>query len=680
MLPKKLGNRLATLCAVLLPLFSEAETAVANVSVIDSDAVQPLLPFPEAAQLSDPQIHSGFRRGAATEEIPIPQPATEPQFSQLGMQGSHCRNFPAEIQTQGNAQPWHFAPYASELAAGRSGDSQCAVQHLLASGERAMETNKPPSAAREYATLKSNTGCSAVRETSNPLAHGIVSVDTGRIWPCVLAAVRALRSMTSDGKDVPLTESVRERAGFCDVGFVWLERYKDVMQREKMQYDARELQPKPRTVKPLENITDKQDPWFVRILMFMEGFIVLVIMVYGVRHVMFTLNRLFGAQRRPYIDIDTGNWPTVTVFVPCHNEEAVIADSLTALLQADYPSEKVTIVPLNDRSVDRTREIVDQFAAREPERIKPFHRVDGKPGKAAALKEATLDVTSEIILVFDADYLPAQGLMRQLVAPFFDPEVGAVMGRVVPQNAGTNLLTRLLDLERSGGYQVDQQARMNMNLVPQYGGTVGGVRRSALLDVGGWHDDVLAEDTDLTYRLLINGWKTIYQNRSECYEEVPESWSVRVRQIMRWAKGHNQALSRHYLKVLTMSGIGVFEKIDGLALLWVYAIAPLLVLGWLIALILFYFHPAPLINGTLVLFSLVTFSSLGNFSAFFEIAAATYLDGNRGRIKLLPLTSLGFLVSIFSISRSTVDQVFFDKLRRREFYWDKTVRYRKRPT
>ena len=73
----------------------------------------------------------------------------------------------------------------------------------------------------------------------------------------------------------------------------------------------------------------------------------------------------------------------------------------------------------------------------------------------------------------------AAGLLKQLVAPFFDPEVGAVMGRVVPVNSGANLLTRLLDLERSGGYQVDQQARMNMNLMPQYGGTVGGVRLSA---------------------------------------------------------------------------------------------------------------------------------------------------------------------------------------------------------
>lgn len=425
-------------------------------------------------------------------------------------------------------------------------------------------------------------------------------------------------------------------------------------------------------------LTVRPPAWLIRGLVWSLALIVLIIGCYGIRHLAFTLNRLFGGQRQPYIDIDAGYWPTVTVFVPCHNEEAVIADSLAALLDSDYPPEKMVIVPLNDRSTDRTREIIDHFAAMMPARIKPFHRAGGKPGKAAALKEASAHVASDIIIIFDADYLPGRGLVRQLVAPFFDPEVGAVMGRVIPENVGANLLTRLLDLERSGGYQVDQQARMNLNLVPQYGGTVGGVRCSALASVGGWHDDVLAEDTDLTYRLLLKHWKTVYQNRSECYEEVPENWQVRIRQIKRWAKGHNQALARHFLAVFRMKGIGFLEKLDGLALLGVYAVAPILILGWAIAIFLLYFNPTPLVYGALTLFVLVAFSALGNFAAFFEIAAAVYLDGSRGRLRLLPLTSLGFVVSLFSISAATLDQAILERFRTRDFYWDKTTRYRRR--
>ncbi|WP_455284072.1 glycosyltransferase family 2 protein [Cupriavidus necator] len=403
-----------------------------------------------------------------------------------------------------------------------------------------------------------------------------------------------------------------------------------------------------------------------------------LVLFYAVRHYLFTLNRLFGTQRHPYLDIDIADWPTLTVLVAAHNEEAVIAGSLTCLLHADYPVDRLTIMPVNDRSCDRTREIIDDFVRQYPGRITPFHRTGGKPGKAAALKDASDAVASDIIVVFDADYLPPVGLLKQLVAPFFDPEVGATMGRVVPMNLGSNLLTRLLDLERSGGYQVDQQARMNLNLVPQYGGTVGGIRMRALRAAGGWHDDVLAEDTDLTYRLLLANWKTIYQNWSECYEEVPETWPVRVRQIMRWTKGHNQALYRHGWKMAVCRHHGLFEKIDGLALLGIYMMAPLMLFGWLLAILLFYAGGLPLFGEAVILFALMSYGTLGNFAAFFEIAAAVYLDGSRERIRLLPLNYFGFLVSMLTVSRAIVSQIAFDYLLRRELRWDKTTRYRQR--
>lgn len=401
-----------------------------------------------------------------------------------------------------------------------------------------------------------------------------------------------------------------------------------------------------------------------------------LVVVYTLRHYSFTVNRLFGRQRHPYLDIETAAWPPVTVFIAAHNEEAVIAGSLTALLAIDYPAEKLTLMPVNDRSTDRTREIIDEFVARNPGRIEPFHRTGGKPGKAAALKDATARVASELIVVFDADYLPSRGLLKRLVAPFFDPEVGATMGRVVPSNIGGTLLTRLLDLERSGGYQVDQQARMNLGLVPQYGGTVGGIRLSALKSVGGWHDDVLAEDTDLTYRLLLGGWKTVYENRAECYEEVPEGWGARVRQIMRWTKGHNQALYRHLARVLGSDDLKPLERLDGAALLGVYAMAPLLMVGWIASLLLFYLDPPPMIGGAVALLALVSYGALGNFAAFFEIAAAAFLDGSSRRIRLLPLGALGFMVSVYAISRATFDQVK-DHFLHAELRWEKTPRYRK---
>ena len=402
--------------------------------------------------------------------------------------------------------------------------------------------------------------------------------------------------------------------------------------------------------------------------------IVAVLIIYTVRHYLFTLNRLFGRHRQPYVDIGTAAWPRVAVFVPCHNEERVIAQMLDALLACDYPERQLVIIPINDRSTDGTSRILADYAGRFPVRVAPFHRKDGKPGKAAALKDAMEASNAAIHLVFDADYLPGRGLIKQLVGPFFDPEVGAVMGRVVPMNVNKTLLTRLLDLERTGGYQVDQQARMNLGLIPQYGGTVGGVRRAALIDVGGWRDDTLAEDTDITFRLILAGWEVVYQNRSECYEEVPESWPSRIRQIKRWARGHNQALARYWWPLLKRPAhLRRWAVVDGLLLLGVFAVGPLLLLGWALAVALYYMG-VQLSSGVYVILAVAMYSTLGNFAAFFEVAAGARLDGSRGRIRLLPFLIVGFLVSLVSVSWATLVQMA--TFWRKEQRWEKTERHR----
>jgi cellulose synthase/poly-beta-1,6-N-acetylglucosamine synthase-like glycosyltransferase len=404
--------------------------------------------------------------------------------------------------------------------------------------------------------------------------------------------------------------------------------------------------------------------------------IIVVMMVYALRHTVLTFNRLFGNQRHPYLDIDIAQWPQITVFIAAHNEEQVIAGCLGALLNSNYPENRLKIVPVNDRSSDATEAIVNEWVQRHPQRITPFHRRSGSPGKSAALKDALAFMKGDIAIIFDADYVPGRGLLKQLVAPFFDPEVGAVMGRVVPVNTGANLLTRLLDLERSGGYQVDQQARMNLRLVPQYGGTVGGVRLSAVAAVGGWKDNTLAEDTDITYRLLLSGWKTVYTNRSECYEEVPEDWAVRIKQVKRWSKGHNQVLLRYAYRFATSAYLSWRERLDGLLLLFVFMLPPVLLLGWVLAIALYLLNAGTLLTELISVFALMAYATIGNFAAFFEMAMAVLLDGKRKRLRLLPMSLLGFVVSLFAISASVVS-LLLDLALRRDMVWEKTVRYRK---
>lgn len=308
-------------------------------------------------------------------------------------------------------------------------------------------------------------------------------------------------------------------------------------------------------------------------------FVGVLALMYAVRHYVFTINRLVGEQRLYYHDIIDSDLPSVTVLLPMHNEEAVARGLLDALVNADYPREKLEVIPVNDHSDDGTGTILEEYASKYPW-IRPLHRTGGRRGKPAALNDALRLASGEVVMVFDADYLPPRGILRDLALAFLDPEVGAVMGRVVPVNSSKNLLTRLLELERMGGYQVDQQARFNLGLIPQYGGTVGGFRKNVVLSSGGFNEDVLAEDTELTFRLFVNGWKVVYANREECYEEAPETWKIRARQLRRWSAGHNQVLFRYFFPVLFSRHLNIWQKVDGLLLLGVY-LFPTLVLGGL---------------------------------------------------------------------------------------------------
>jgi cellulose synthase/poly-beta-1,6-N-acetylglucosamine synthase-like glycosyltransferase len=406
------------------------------------------------------------------------------------------------------------------------------------------------------------------------------------------------------------------------------------------------------------------------------GLIALVMLVYGIRQTLFSVQRMWGVQRYPYAGIEQAQWPQVTVFIAAHNEEKVIAESMRSLLQTDYPAERIRVVVVNDRSTDRTAAIVDACVKDNPGRLVAFHRSGGKPGKAAALQDAMCHAVGDIALIFDADYTPGPGLVRQLVTPFLDPEVGAVMGRVVPRNVSTNLLTRMLDMERAAGYQVDQQARMNLHAVPQYGGTVGGVRISAVQAVGGWRDDVLAEDTDITIRLLIGGWKTVYNNKAACYEEVPEEWSVRLRQVHRWAKGHNQVLLRHAWTLATCRSVSLRERLDGLLLLNIFLMQPLLLLGWVIAVGLYYMNAAEALTLFIPGALLVVYSALGGFSAFLQMVYALRIDGQGRRIRLLPWQLLSFVVCMPVVSSALWASVS-ERFTKKELVWNKTTRYAK---
>lgn len=402
-------------------------------------------------------------------------------------------------------------------------------------------------------------------------------------------------------------------------------------------------------------------------------FVVFLICLYAIRHAIFSYNRIFSRQRMYYSDIINSELPYVTVLIPMHNEEKVLQFVLESLIECNYDRDRLEIIPINDNSTDGTAKMLDEYHYKYPF-IRPLHRNTKERGKPVSLNDAMQHAKGDVIIVFDADYRPGKDLIRQLAIAFDDPEVGAVMGRVIPYNTQKNCLTRLLNLERSGGYQADQQARYNLKTIPQYGGTVGGFRKSIMLETGGFNTRILAEDTELTFRFYTKGWKVVYANAAECYEEVPETWEVRGTQIRRWSRGHNGVMFRYFLPVLFSKHMTVREKLDGSLLLLVYMVPFLFALAFIDSLVLFLLGEMGIFVGWWAIFFIGVYNSYGNFAPFYEIATAQMIDGTKNEILLLPLLTFNFYFYLWNISMGFVDAIV-DFVTRRGVRWAKTHRF-----
>lgn len=402
--------------------------------------------------------------------------------------------------------------------------------------------------------------------------------------------------------------------------------------------------------------------------------VIIIMLIYAVRHFIFSYSRIYGPQRMYYNDIYDNELPFVSILVPMYNEAQVLGNVLNDLLECNYEKGRFEIIPINDNSTDATGEMLDEYHRRYPALIKPIHRRTKDRGKAASLNEGIKLAKGEVIIVFDADYRPGKDLIRQLALAFADPEVGAVMGRVIPYNTSKNLLTRLLNLERSGGYQADQQARYNLKTVPQYGGTVGGFRKKVIQETGGFDPHILAEDTELTFRIFTNGWKVAYANAAECYEEVPETWEARAQQVRRWSRGHNNVLFRYFFPVLFSKHMNFREKLDGLLLLSVYLVPFLFALSLIVCVVLFFLGEMNIFTGWWVLLFLGAYNSFGNFAPFYEIASAQLVDGTKNDVLLLPLITFNFYFYLWNISLGFGDAVI-DFITSRRVEWIKTQRF-----
>jgi len=360
--------------------------------------------------------------------------------------------------------------------------------------------------------------------------------------------------------------------------------------------------------------------------------------------------------------------------IPARNEEKVIGQLLQRMTELTYLREKLKeVIVINDASSDATGQIAEEYSKRYSF-IRVVHRdkKTGGKGKPSAINSCLQLLRGVIVLFFDADYNPQRDIVQKLVRRFIDPKVGAVQGRPVVYNEPKNLVTKIVAMERTGGYCVNQKSRDNLGLTPQYGGTVGGFRRAFLEEIGFLDESMLTEDTDLTFLVRLHGYRVRYIHDAECYEEAVASWRAYWKQRHRWALGHMQVCFKHGLSVVKSKKLCLKEKIDGLLLLHLYFLPVATLFSWLAGIMLVLSEPSPTVYTMWYFTPMSLYILAANSAPFFEIGIGTYLD-ERTRIQwLIPLLLFSYLFNILICTKAFFDLLFSKILRKPKNSWAKT--------
>jgi cellulose synthase/poly-beta-1,6-N-acetylglucosamine synthase-like glycosyltransferase/peptidoglycan/xylan/chitin deacetylase (PgdA/CDA1 family)/spore germination protein YaaH len=231
--------------------------------------------------------------------------------------------------------------------------------------------------------------------------------------------------------------------------------------------------------------------------------------------------------------------PLVTVIIPAFNEERVIELSVQRILASDYDAIEVIVV--DDGSKDRTSALVAATFGNEP-RVRLMTLTNG--GKAKALNRALAQASGEIVVALDADTQFEPETITRLVRWFELDHIGAVAGNAKVGNR-VNLVTRWQAVEYVTAQNIERRALTRFDAIMVVPGAVGAWRRSALEQVGGYPEDTLAEDQDLTIAIQRKGWKVAYDEDAVAWTEAPETLRALGKQRFRWAFGTLQCLWKH---------------------------------------------------------------------------------------------------------------------------------------
>jgi cellulose synthase/poly-beta-1,6-N-acetylglucosamine synthase-like glycosyltransferase len=247
------------------------------------------------------------------------------------------------------------------------------------------------------------------------------------------------------------------------------------------------------------------------------------------------------------------NLPRVTVQLPIFNEQYVVDRLLDAVCRLEYPRENLDIQLLDDstdETVEVARALVERYAALGHP-VTYLHRDNRSGFKAGALAEGLKTAKGEFVAIFDADFVPPADFLLKCIHHFTDPKVGMVQTRWTHINRNYSFLTEVEAILLDGHFVLEHSGRARSGVFFNFNGTAGMWRRVAIDEAGGWEHDTLTEDTDLSYRAQLKGWKFIYLQDVECPAELPVEMTAFKTQQARWAKGLIQVSKKILPKVFS---------------------------------------------------------------------------------------------------------------------------------
>ena len=262
------------------------------------------------------------------------------------------------------------------------------------------------------------------------------------------------------------------------------------------------------------------------------------------------------------------NWegplPRILVQLPIYNELYVVERLLQAVSRLDYPRNLLTVQLLDD-STDETSAIAANAIAKLAHggiKIDHIRRVDRTGYKAGALQSGLKVDDSEFVTIFDADFIPNSDFLKKIIGYFGNPKVGMVQTRWEHLNENYSILTKLLSFAIDAHFSVEQGGRQAADGFINFNGTAGMWRRKTIEEAGGWQDDCLTEDLDLSFRAQLKGWQFLFVEEIGTPSELPAQMSAIRTQQFRWTKGAAET-GRKTLVRLWSSQYPLLTKIVG---------------------------------------------------------------------------------------------------------------------